>query len=401
MNFEPQKFFIGLIDFFSVILPGAVLAYLLKSEAPGLPIVDRLAAVGGGEGIAVFLVASYLIGHVVFLVGAYALDKAYDVVRQATLNKQIRDLARHGALRPKWQRIIIHALFKHERDAAVKKAGEIRRARLKALDAASAMNTFQWAKLYLSKEFPDALAMVQRFEADSKFFRSLSVGLVLVCVASLPMTFAWLVDASMARQLPMSGRAPIIFALALVALPLALWRYAEQRHKSTNQAYWAVIALESHKGDLRANVRPPAPTETTHAGGVVFRRRGPKAEFLLVETTRGKLRWVLPKGHIESGESEQEAAIREVLEEAGVWGRIREDLGIIRYTDDDGEAVRTRLYLMEAVGTGPRADRSRRLKWVSHDGACRAVDHPESLATLEMEQVRRLAGIVDANEPSR
>jgi hypothetical protein len=30
MNFEPQKFFIGLIDFFSILLPGAVLTYLTK-----------------------------------------------------------------------------------------------------------------------------------------------------------------------------------------------------------------------------------------------------------------------------------------------------------------------------------------------------------------------------------
>ena len=29
MNFEPQKFFIGLMDFFSILLPGALLTYLL------------------------------------------------------------------------------------------------------------------------------------------------------------------------------------------------------------------------------------------------------------------------------------------------------------------------------------------------------------------------------------
>lgn len=29
MNFDPQKFFIGLMDFFSILLPGALLTYLL------------------------------------------------------------------------------------------------------------------------------------------------------------------------------------------------------------------------------------------------------------------------------------------------------------------------------------------------------------------------------------
>jgi len=32
MNFEPQKFFIGLMDFFSILLPGALLTYLLMDE---------------------------------------------------------------------------------------------------------------------------------------------------------------------------------------------------------------------------------------------------------------------------------------------------------------------------------------------------------------------------------
>ena len=30
MNFEPQKFFISLVDFFSILMPGALLAYLGK-----------------------------------------------------------------------------------------------------------------------------------------------------------------------------------------------------------------------------------------------------------------------------------------------------------------------------------------------------------------------------------
>ncbi len=30
MDFEPQKFFIGLVDSFSVLMPGAVLAYVGK-----------------------------------------------------------------------------------------------------------------------------------------------------------------------------------------------------------------------------------------------------------------------------------------------------------------------------------------------------------------------------------
>jgi 8-oxo-dGTP pyrophosphatase MutT (NUDIX family) len=47
---------------------------------------------------------------------------------------------------------------------------------------------------------------------------------------------------------------------------------------------------------------------------------------------RGKDRiWALPKGHIDEGESPAETAIREVLEETGVAGRLVEKLGDVRY----------------------------------------------------------------------
>jgi 8-oxo-dGTP pyrophosphatase MutT (NUDIX family) len=52
------------------------------------------------------------------------------------------------------------------------------------------------------------------------------------------------------------------------------------------------------------------------AGGVVARRIGDSVNFLLIKDSYGN--WGLPKGHIESGESSKEAAIREVGEETGL-----------------------------------------------------------------------------------
>jgi 8-oxo-dGTP pyrophosphatase MutT (NUDIX family) len=62
------------------------------------------------------------------------------------------------------------------------------------------------------------------------------------------------------------------------------------------------------------------------AGGVVADRD----RLLLISTQNGR-RWQLPKGHIEAGESAEDAAIREVREETGVTGRVVETLSRVEY----------------------------------------------------------------------
>ena len=68
---------------------------------------------------------------------------------------------------------------------------------------------------------------------------------------------------------------------------------------------------------------------------------------------RGRLLWSLPKGHIEAGETAEEAAAREVAEETGITGRIVAPLGMIDYwfVADDRRVHKTvHHFLLEAVG---------------------------------------------------
>jgi hypothetical protein len=72
MNFEPQKFFVGLMDFFSILLPGALLTYVLMDKVGPVVLGARYATLVGAEAWAAFLFASYLLGHLVFLLDVMA-----------------------------------------------------------------------------------------------------------------------------------------------------------------------------------------------------------------------------------------------------------------------------------------------------------------------------------------
>jgi hypothetical protein len=117
MNFDPQKFFIGLMDFFSVLLPSALLMYLLMGEVGPVVLGDRYGKLVGSEAWTAFLFAICIFGHVDFLLGSW-LDEFYDWARRFTLNTRITLLARHGYLLPWPARALIWMVFKRERNCA-------------------------------------------------------------------------------------------------------------------------------------------------------------------------------------------------------------------------------------------------------------------------------------------
>jgi mutator protein MutT len=83
----------------------------------------------------------------------------------------------------------------------------------------------------------------------------------------------------------------------------------------------------------RAGQRGLRKVEETSAGGLVVDRRNghPRVALIGRLDRRGRLLWSLPKGHLEAGETAEDAAVREVEEETGIRGRVLASLGTIDY----------------------------------------------------------------------
>ncbi len=91
------------------------------------------------------------------------------------------------------------------------------------------------------------------------------------------------------------------------------------------------------------------------AGGVVFRTHasGKGWEIVIIKRMRYlNESWSLPKGHLEAGETREQAAIREVKEESGVDALPFYSLGEIEYYfRKDGDRIHKIVYyyLMETI----------------------------------------------------
>jgi 8-oxo-dGTP pyrophosphatase MutT (NUDIX family) len=90
--------------------------------------------------------------------------------------------------------------------------------------------------------------------------------------------------------------------------------------------------------------------EHSSGGAVITLRNG--APHVALIATRGKTRWGLPKGAVSEGETSEQAALREVLEETGIQAEIVKPLDTIEYFFRAGDTLirkRVDFYLMRYV----------------------------------------------------
>ncbi len=146
------------------------------------------------------------------------------------------------------------------------------------------------------------------------------------------------------------------------------------------------------------------------AGGVIARHVDGRIEVCLIARARqghaaaGTLVWCLPKGHVESGESLAETALREVAEETGLRGRIRESLGTIAYqfvAPEDGRryAKTVHYFLCDYLDGTPDAHDGevREARWTSLETAIGQLTYDNERRILV--RARALLASTDSTTP--
>jgi 8-oxo-dGTP pyrophosphatase MutT (NUDIX family) len=151
-------------------------------------------------------------------------------------------------------------------------------------------------------------------------------------------------------------------------------------------------ASGNSKGKSRAAAAPSrgAVRKEISAGGVVYRRDGDAIEVILASrrTRRGDLAWGLAKGGVEEGESMEQAAIREVLEETGLTVKLEGSLGETKYFYVWGDArIRktVHFFLMRFTGGDPRDrdDEMEEVRWFPLERALKRAAYRGEREVLE------------------
>jgi 8-oxo-dGTP diphosphatase len=134
----------------------------------------------------------------------------------------------------------------------------------------------------------------------------------------------------------------------------------------------------------RANDEVEVSRDVVRAAGGLVCRHGEAGSVEVVLVHRPKYDdWAFPKGKLLDGESEEQAAVREVEEETGLRCRLGRDLGLSSYRDARGRPKTVRYWKMTAVdGILEAANEVDDARWVPLDVADITLTYPRDREIL-------------------
>lgn len=206
---KPSEFFVGIVDFFAALLPGAIATWLALQYIDPADLRRWGGVAEGSSEIvrgAAFFLTSYILGHFIYLGGAQ-LDPWYDRWRQREHP--------HGT-DPNFQ--------------AAKKLRDRISGELPKSGVRGAYTTLRWARAYITIHAPNAILEIDQLEANSKFFRSLVVMFALIAAHFL-----------------LHEQRPGLAAASASLSVLSHWRYRDQRWKLTELSFATAVLVHCTK----------------------------------------------------------------------------------------------------------------------------------------------------------
>jgi hypothetical protein len=164
VNFSSGDFYLRIVQFFSVLLPGVILVFIVVFLSRGSALAEKLHGhLSATERILGVLIAGYITGHVISTFGFVILDQSY-VNRY--LDLQYND---HSRL--------------------VRQATETARAEASPYSDEDKELLLRWATAVVRQRSAPATAEIDQLEATSKMFRSLA--LIALVVLSYSVWNLW------------------------------------------------------------------------------------------------------------------------------------------------------------------------------------------------------------------
>ena len=142
--------------------------------------------------------------------------------------------------------------------------------------------------------------------------------------------------------------------------------------------------------DEGLSVEPVEAAEVRAAGGLVC-RTGPAGLVEIAVVHRpSRDDWSLPKGKMDGGETPEQAALREVMEETGMRCLIVRPAGAVRYVDRRGRRKVAAYWVMRVLGGTfrPNAEVDR-LRWLTVEEALEVLTYPGDRSLIAAQLPRR------------
>ncbi|MDZ4784931.1 MAG: hypothetical protein SGJ02_02530 [bacterium] len=287
MDFKPNEFFIGLVEFTNILLPGAVLALIVLMVEANHPVKDnhRLYQYAFTESTSIIfwvaiIFSSFGLGYFLSSI-ASGLVTLYDTIRKQfyPYDEDLRQRFKYNCLSERQKReylkiyerslilqkkkecakeenfsnltekeklfegfkikftknifrILLSVIFKLDAQIKIDKSYEEARKILNTQPEAfrNATNAYKWANTVLEAHFPASSEQATRIVSASKFFRSMGV-----------VSFIYLI-LQLSHQIAYS-----FWQINLLILLLSFREYIVQRQKSVQKTYQSIVVLTYYK----------------------------------------------------------------------------------------------------------------------------------------------------------